>query len=603
MDDDDDLFLYGDSADTEEPPSSAPVAPAPVPQPQPISLEQVEAFATSNGVVAHLEAEAAGEANGIDEDAEENGADEEEEAEKEDGGEEEEEDSEDDVEIIMEAPSRSLDFRQRPQPGRPSGSFSTPTRPQQAPAPTLTTEYTPRERGSATKPPILQSTPGPSQSTPTPTTPAPPSASQEQQKPSDGVDPNTLPPAVAPPSHPQIDPEAPGTFNGQSILEVDLNALSDKAWRRPGSDISDWFNYGFDEISWEAYCHRRKEMGDTANMLKAAVLNFAGMPEEQINSLPPEIRTMVIASASAMMGPGANAPGGAGMMPGGMNMNGAMMNPMMNMGPMMGGMMDMPVDMGMGGQGMNMGMGPGMGGEGMGGGAMGGPGMGGQGMGGQGMGGQGMPGQGMPGQGMGGPGMGGPTMNGGALSGGVAMSSGGQGQMQGRATPDMQMGMGGGEGFNGGAPGQGGQMPMGGEFGIQGGDMSQQMSQQMYPGSDGAAGAPTTGSTPTRGGTPGHFRGRGIPQQVPLRGARGGGYAARGRPLPVRPASPLPPNVPTGPRNKNKYKDIDGSAPAVEGLDYGGGKDRTTPPDYDDRNSARKRRSSPGLDDRSSKRR
>lgn len=39
----------------------------------------------------------------------------------------------------------------------------------------------------------------------------------------------------------------------------------------------------------------------------------------------------------------------------------------------------------------------------------------------------------------------------------------------------------------------------------------------------------------------------------------------------MRPASPLPPNVPTGPRNKNKYKDIDGSAPAVEGLDYGGG--------------------------------
>ena len=142
---------------------------------------------------------------------------------------------------------------------------------QQAPAPSLTTEYTPRERGSTSKPSAPQSTPGPSQSTPTPTTPAPPAASQEQ-KPSDSVDPNTLPTATAPPSHPQIDPDVPGTFSGQSILEVDLNALADKAWRRPGSDISDWFNYGFDEISWEAYCHRRKEMGDTANMLKAAVL-------------------------------------------------------------------------------------------------------------------------------------------------------------------------------------------------------------------------------------------------------------------------------------------------------------------------------------------
>lgn len=42
-------------------------------------------------------------------------------------------------------------------------------------------------------------------------------------------------------------------------------------------------------------------------------------------------------------------------------------------------------------------------------------------------------------------------------------------------------------------------------------------------------------------------------------------------PIPIRPASPLPPGVPTGPRNQNRYKDRDGNAPAVEGLDYGGG--------------------------------
>lgn len=44
--------------------------------------------------------------------------------------------------------------------------------------------------------------------------------------------------------------------------------------------------------------------------------------------------------------------------------------------------------------------------------------------------------------------------------------------------------------------------------------------------------------------------------------------------MPVRPASPLPPNVPTGPRNQNKYKDRDNNAQAVDGLDYGGGQDR-----------------------------
>lgn len=61
-------------------------------------------------------------------------------------------------------------------------------------------------------------------------------------------------------------------FDGRSILEVDLGAMADKPWRRPGSDISDWFNYGFDEISWEAYCYRRRELGDIASVLKTNVI-------------------------------------------------------------------------------------------------------------------------------------------------------------------------------------------------------------------------------------------------------------------------------------------------------------------------------------------
>lgn len=62
-------------------------------------------------------------------------------------------------------------------------------------------------------------------------------------------------------------------------------------------------------------------------------------------------------------------------------------------------------------------------------------------------------------------------------------------------------------------------------------------------------------------------------------------------PVPVRPASPLPPGVPTGPRNQNKYKDRDGNAPAVDGLDYGGtNKDvggRTPSGEPEDRSSSR----------------
>ena len=61
-------------------------------------------------------------------------------------------------------------------------------------------------------------------------------------------------------------------LEGRPIYEVDIAALAEKAWRRPGSDISDWFNYGFDEISWEAYCYRRRELGDLAAVLKTNVV-------------------------------------------------------------------------------------------------------------------------------------------------------------------------------------------------------------------------------------------------------------------------------------------------------------------------------------------
>ena len=85
-------------------------------------------------------------------------------------------------------------------------------------------------------------------------------------------DPSTLPPARAAASAPRIDPTEAGTFSGMAIYDVDMQALADKNWRRPGSDVSDWFNYGFDEMSWEAYCVRRRDMAALAAELRANVL-------------------------------------------------------------------------------------------------------------------------------------------------------------------------------------------------------------------------------------------------------------------------------------------------------------------------------------------
>ncbi|KAG6911316.1 hypothetical protein DXG01_002155 [Tephrocybe rancida] len=478
--------------------------------------------------------------------------------------------SDEDVEIIMEAAPRSLDFRQGPSTRAPparTASSSTPAQPRGGAQPLLTTEYTPMARGGPPEP-VSQPTQGLSQAQPQPgpsfaglsslapsTQPqAPPAQLSEpdtQPREDDGVDPNTLPAVAAPPSHPAIDPTATGALDGRSILDVDLGAMSEKPWRRPGSDISDWFNYGFDEISWEAYCYRRRDLGELANVLKTNVINFSGMQEEQLTALPPEVRQMVMTGTTAMMNGAAN----SGMMGPGVMMDMGMMGPM--------------------GMGMDMGMGGGM----------------------------------------------------------MQMQPDGTGQMQqgvGNGTPEQggqAVGMMQDGAFNGQQGGDMMGMSMGNEYGMpvqQQAQMGQPMYQAMeapqvvapvaVPGGRGAA--PAT----YRGRAQGMARGRGFPG----RGRGRGGFGGEGKfvyfakfsvsdvwflySLPVRPASPLPPGVPTGPRNQNKYKDRDGNAPAVDGLDYGGtnkdGMGRTPSGEPDERSMSRKRRSSPGLDDsRGSKRR
>jgi len=125
------------------------------------------------------------------------------------------------------------------------------------------------------------------------------------------------------------------------------------------------------------------------------------------------------------------------------------------------------------------------------------------------------------------------------------------------------------------------------------------------------ASVPSQASTPSnvgRGGSYGTgYRGRGAPQppQAPSRARaafRGRGMPPQG---PARSTSPLPPNVPTGPRNQNRYKDRDGPSGALDGLDYGGHKESHYSYHEDDRSRSRKRRASPRSDEhsRSAKRR
>ncbi|XP_078236819.1 uncharacterized protein LOC110074299 isoform X1 [Pogona vitticeps] len=71
-----------------------------------------------------------------------------------------------------------------------------------------------------------------------------------------------------------IDLEAAGNINGLPVIEVDLESFEDKPWRKPGgaseflviihsflgADLSDYFNYGFNEETWKAYCEKQRRL-------------------------------------------------------------------------------------------------------------------------------------------------------------------------------------------------------------------------------------------------------------------------------------------------------------------------------------------------------
>ena len=67
--------------------------------------------------------------------------------------------------------------------------------------------------------------------------------------------------------------------------EADHNQLDfpedDKPWRRPGTDMTDFFNYGFDEFTWASYClkqtNMRKEIADSKKQMEE-MQNFLAMP-------------------------------------------------------------------------------------------------------------------------------------------------------------------------------------------------------------------------------------------------------------------------------------------------------------------------------------
>lgn len=65
-----------------------------------------------------------------------------------------------------------------------------------------------------------------------------------------------------------IDVNSVAQHNGKPITSLDLSSFKDKPWRAPGADISDYFNYGFDEFSWTEYTSKQDSLRGEYNPQK-----------------------------------------------------------------------------------------------------------------------------------------------------------------------------------------------------------------------------------------------------------------------------------------------------------------------------------------------
>ncbi|VDN57283.1 unnamed protein product [Dracunculus medinensis] len=58
----------------------------------------------------------------------------------------------------------------------------------------------------------------------------------------------------------KLDIDGTPTINGTPIYDLDLATMEERPWQKPGADLTDYFNYGFNEETWNSYCERQRKL-------------------------------------------------------------------------------------------------------------------------------------------------------------------------------------------------------------------------------------------------------------------------------------------------------------------------------------------------------
>ncbi|CAL4935658.1 unnamed protein product [Urochloa decumbens] len=77
----------------------------------------------------------------------------------------------------------------------------------------------------------------------------------------------------------------------KTIFDIDVDAaFEEKPWKYPGADISDFFNFGFDEEKWKDFCKQLDQMRLESTMQSRIRVYESGRSEQDYDpDLPPEL--------------------------------------------------------------------------------------------------------------------------------------------------------------------------------------------------------------------------------------------------------------------------------------------------------------------------
>ncbi|CAD5225818.1 unnamed protein product [Bursaphelenchus xylophilus] len=84
----------------------------------------------------------------------------------------------------------------------------------------------------------------------------------------------------------KVDMDGEPEHDGKVIYDLDLAAMEEKPWQKPGADVTDYFNYGFTEETWNLYCERQRKLRSeygTQKEINRVIMAGINLNSTQIN--------------------------------------------------------------------------------------------------------------------------------------------------------------------------------------------------------------------------------------------------------------------------------------------------------------------------------